>query len=166
MVLMSHREPLSVKIPLEAAMPKPRSISVTGEMPALPTAFPAAPLILVLPLPPLGVLRHALVLRTALRTRLWRGLLALDRPVSLLIRGARWCRPLNVRLPATFLFGRPLRYPLFWCCARGRLLHGAFLIVLLDYGIARLVTVLFAMQRRLLLNARIPVPRVLPLIDR
>jgi hypothetical protein len=43
-------------------------------------------------------------------------------------------------------------------------LHALRLIVLLDYGLARLVTVVLTLKNLLLLHARISIPGVLPLV--
>src|SRR5438094_7407633 len=76
----------------------------------------------------------------------------------------RRVRPLDIVLPGTSLLRRrSLRSPLRRC---GRSLHCLLLIVLPHYGVPRLVTVVLAVKRLLLLHSRIPAPGILSLIER
>src|SRR6266545_3289755 len=122
----------------------------------LPIAFPtlllilAATFLLPLPLTPLWLLRGCPALRPlflALRHR--RALLTLCRPWRRLLPGA-YVLTLSRRLPP----GRGGR------CLRLRP------IVLLHHGVTRLVTVMLAAKRVLLLRPGVPIPRLLPLVDR
>ena len=62
---------------------------------------------------------------------------------------------LGILLPRTSLLRRCLCFRLR---RRGRSLHALLLIVLPHYGVTRLVTVMLAVKRRLLLRSGIPVP--------
>ena len=62
---------------------------------------------------------------------------------------------LDILLPGTSLLRRCLLSPLG---RSGRSLHSLLLIVLPHYGVTRLVTVILAVQRLLLLDSGIPIP--------
>ena len=78
----------------------------------------------------------------------------MDRRTALLER--RWrVDTLHILRPGTPLLRRSLRSPLR---RRGRSLHCLRLIVLPHYGVARLVTIVLAVKRLLLLHSGIPIP--------
>ena len=91
---------------------------------------------------------------------LWLLRLLLARAFPLLLRAFCWPRLAAAgpwfpeELPASLRRGR------------GRALHLLRLIVLLHYGLMRLITVVLTLNHVLLLRARILVPRILPLVDR
>ena len=68
-----------------------------------------------------------------------------------------------ILLPRTSFLRRFLLAPLG---GRGRSLQCLLLIVLPHYGVMRLVPVILTVERRLLLDPRIPLPRILPLVNR
>src|SRR6266545_2956425 len=148
----------------------------------LPIAFPtlllilAATFLLPLPLTPLWLLRGCPALRPlflALRHR--RALLTLCRPWRWLLSGAYLLTLSRRLLPGAYLL-----------TLSRRLLPGAYVltlsrrlppgrggrclrlrpIVLLHHGVTRLVTVMLAAKRVLLFRPGVPIPRILPLVDR
>src|SRR6266545_579826 len=135
----------------------------------LPIAFPtlllilAATFLLPLPLTPLWLLRGCPALRPlflALRHR--RALLTLCRPWRWLLPGAYLLTLSRRLLPGAYVLTLSRRPP----PGRG----GRFLrlrpIVLLHLGFPRLATVMLAAKRVLLLHPGVPIPRILPLVDR
>src|SRR6266508_811842 len=153
----------------------------------LPIAFPT--LLLPLPLTPLWLLRGCPALRPlflALRHR--RALLTLCRPWRWLLSGAYLLTLSRRLLPGAYLLtlSRQLLPGAYLLTLSRRLLPGAYVltlsrrlppgrggrclrlrpIVLLHHGVTRLVTVMLAAKRVLLLRPGVPIPRILPLVDR
>ena len=62
---------------------------------------------------------------------------------------------MDILLPGTSLLARSRLFPLR---RRGRSLHCPLLIVLPYYGVTRLITVILAVKRLLLLDSGIPIP--------
>ena len=83
-----------------------------------------------------------------------RRLYAWDGWTTLLERRGR-VETLDILLPGTSLLRRSLLTPL---SRRRRSLHWLLLIVLPHYGVTRLVTVILAVKRLLLLHSGIPIP--------
>src|SRR6266545_4463733 len=135
----------------------------------LPIAFPtlllilAATFLLPLPLTPLWLLRGCPALRPlflALRHR--RALLTLCRPWRWLLPGAYLLTLSRRLLPGAYVLTLSRRLP----PGRGGRCLRLRPIVLLHHGVTRLVTVMLAAKRVLLLHPGVPIPRILPLVDR